>query len=214
MWLGRAGVAEHDAGVRVQGGEARRGHAAELEEGVDVGARDLHLHHGVLELRVGDALVLVGLRAHAERVGPDAQVGVHRDEDGRPRRVAVAHVDRGLEDREVLRARLQADQRVRPVLGDRDAQGAAAVERDALGERRGLVAPQIVEEARDGAGVAAALGPLALELVDLLDREDGDDDVVVLELEDRVRVVEQDVGVEDVVLLHDGAFGGARPGLP
>ena len=31
---------------------------------------------------------------------------------------------------------------------------------------------------------------------------DGDDDVVVLEPEDGVRVVEEDVGVEDVVLLH------------
>jgi tetratricopeptide (TPR) repeat protein len=41
-----------------------------------------------------------------------------------------------------------------------------------------------------------------LELVDLLDRENRDDEIVVLKLEDRVRIVEQDVRVEDVVLLH------------
>ncbi len=54
------------------------------------------------------------------------------------------------------------------------------------GERAALVA-QLVEEARDVPRVAPALRALALELVDLLDDVDGDDDVVVLEPEDRAR---------------------------
>src|SRR5205807_607157 len=67
---------------------------------------------------------------------------------------------------------------------------------------------ELVEESGDGAGVAAALRSLPLELVDLLDGEDGDDEIVVLELEDGVRVVEQDVRVEDVVFLHGSAGRG------
>jgi len=62
--------------------------------------------------------------------------------------------------------------------------------------------PKLVEQAGDGARVAAALGALALELVDLLDREDRDDEIVVLEFEDSVRIVKKNVGVEDVVFLH------------
>ena len=85
-----------------------------------------------------------------------------------------------------------------------DAQRAARLERHALRERAALLA-EIVEQARDGARVAAALGAFALELVDLLDDVDRDDDVVVLEPEDGVRVVEQDVRVEDVVLLQGEA---------
>src|SRR5205085_11673966 len=84
-------------------------------------------------------------------------------------------------------------------------QRAAVLQRDALGERAVLLAKR-VQRPRHLAGVAAQLGEIALELVDLLDDVDGDDDVVVFELEQRPRVVEEDVGVEDVVL--------SQPGLP
>jgi hypothetical protein len=60
-------------------------------------------------------------------------------------------------------------------------------------------AAQAVQHARHAAGVLAQLAGVALEVVDLLHDLDGDEDVVVLEVEQRVRVVEQDVGVEDVV---------------
>ena len=92
---------------------------------------------------------------------------------------------------------------VEPLGRDGDAEHAARVERDALGERAAPLA-KLVEQARDRAGVAAPLRALALELIDLLDHVDRDDDVVVLEPEDGVGVVKQDVGVEDVVLLHSG----------
>ena len=52
--------------------------------------------------------------------------------------------------------------------------------------------------------ISASFRPLAFELIDLLDHVDGDDQVVVFELEDRLRVVDEDVRVEDVVLLHFG----------
>jgi hypothetical protein len=60
----------------------------------------------------------------------------------------------------------------------------------------------IVEQPSDGARVPSTLRALALELIDLLDREDRDDQIIVLEFEDRVRIVKKNVGIEDVVFLH------------
>ncbi len=67
---------------------------------------------------------------------------------------------------------------------------------------------ELVEVARDLAGVAAQRREVALEVVDLLDHVDRDDDVVVVEPEDAARIVEQDVGVEDEVLFHDRCGSG------
>jgi hypothetical protein len=90
-----------------------------------------------------------------------------------------------------------------------DAQGAAIAEGDALGE--GTLGAEGVEAAGDGTGVLAAFAGLALELVDLLDDLDGDQDLIVLEVQEGVGVVEEDVGVEDVVLdvLLRGLNGGS-----
>ena len=43
---------------------------------------------------------------------------------------------------------------------------------------------------------SAQLGQVLLELIDLLDHVDRDDDRVLLEPEERLRIVEQDVGVQ------------------
>ena len=61
------------------------------------------------------------------------------------------------------------------------------------------VAAELVQQAGQLAGVAAALRGLLLELIDLLENEDREDHLVVGELEDRPRVVDQDVGVQDEV---------------
>src|SRR5205814_7552613 len=81
-------------------------------------------------------------------------------------------------------------------------------QRNAFGQRAVLLAKS-VQIPRDLPRVATQLREIALELVDLFDNVDGDDDVVVFELEECARVVEQDVGVEDVVLAQPGL-----PGLP
>jgi hypothetical protein len=50
----------------------------------------------------------------------------------------------------------------------------------------------------NAAGVAAPLGRLlALDRVELLEHLDRDREIVVLELEDRLRIVQQDVRVQD-----------------
>jgi len=60
-------------------------------------------------------------------------------------------------------------------------------------------AAKTVEHPRDGARVLTELGGFALEAVNLLDDFDGDQDIIVGEVEERVGVVEDNVGVEDVI---------------
>ena len=134
-----------------------------------------------------DALVLVGLGEHAERVGADAEVRVHRDEHGgaarRPRRGPRTPSGGWRCPSPPCRWRSAARA---ACSGRRPVRKPPDLSRHALRERAARLA-QIVEEANDVARVAAALRALALELVDLLDDVDRDDDVVVVEPEDRVR---------------------------
>ena len=176
---------------------------AVLEERVDLVGRDLDVRGArrrVDALR-RDALVLVRLRLHAERVGADAEVRVHRHEDRRRGAVRVADLEGGLEDRRVHRLLVDRGRELGEARRDLDRERAAGLDRDAFRERATLVA-EIVEEPYDMARVTAALRPLAFELVDLFDDVDRNDDVVVVEAKNRVGVMKQDVRVEDVVLLH------------
>lgn len=87
-----------------------------------------------------------------------------------------------------------------------DPQTAARGQRHPVGEV-GPDGAEAIELARDLAGVTAELRELLLELVDLLDHVDRDHHVVVGEVEDRARVVEEDVGIENEILLHGGPSG-------
>ena len=64
-------------------------------------------------------------------------------------------------------------------------------------------AAEPVQHAGDGAGVLAEFGGLPLEAVDFLNDLNRQEDVVVLELEQRIGVMEQDIGVKNVVLFHE-----------
>ena len=79
-----------------------------------------------------------------------------------------------------------------------DAELAAVGQLHALAQA--ALAAKAVEHPGNGAGVLAQFGGLALEAVDFLDDFDGNQDIVVLEVEQGVGVVEEDVGVEDVIL--------------
>src|SRR6202022_1474131 len=87
-----------------------------------------------------------------------------------------------------------------------DPQPAAVFEGDAL--RQFARCAQVIEMVRDQAGVASHLILAALLAVDLLDHGQRDYDLVVLEGKDRVRIVQKDVRVEDVDLLHAFALRG------
>ena len=90
---------------------------------------------------------------------------------------------------------------------------AGAVEGDALAPARGVarrhVGGERVEVAAHLAGVARHLGHAALVPVELLERDHRQVDVVLLEAEQRRRVVHQHVGVE-----HEQRRAGRCPGPP
>jgi len=52
------------------------------------------------------------------------------------------------------------------------------------------------------AGILAEFGGFALKAVNLLDDLDRQENMVILEIEERIGVMEQDVGVENVILFH------------
>src|SRR5262249_15730712 len=83
---------------------------------------------------------------------------------------------------------------------------ALVADRDAIGEARAIAA-QLIQSAGDFARVAAALGQLLLELIDFLEDVNRDDDLVIGEFEDRLRIVQEHVGIEDEVLSHEVSEG-------
>ena len=161
--------------------------------------RDGGLEVACVEVLEVDLVRLVVLRVEPVHVGLEAKVDVLGDEDGGAAALGVADGDGEGEDAgiDVAGVRRGGPGAGRGFLED-DAEDAAVGEHDAFGE--GTLAAEGVEAPGNGPRVLAALAGLALELVDLLDDLDGDEDVVVLEVEQGVGVVEEDVGVEDVVL--------------
>ena len=79
-----------------------------------------------------------------------------------------------------------------------DLETAAVGQWDALVEI--ALAAEGIESSGNSPGILTALARLPLEFVDLFQDLDRDENVVVLKVEQRVRVVEQDVGIENVVL--------------
>ena len=126
---------------------------------------------------------MVALLLHGEACGHDLVVDV----------VAVG---------EDLREAPEGGCQLLPVhcLVDEDADGAAAHGLDSADHLPGLVIEDLCEEAVDGTGVGPALGLLVLEAVEFTEDFDGNEDVVVLEAVQAVRVMQEHIGVEDEVL--------------
>ena len=118
-------------------------------------------------------------------------------------------VGRDREDAVVGLVEVEGEVGARLAAGDPD-RATLLVPHDALEER--ALAAEPVERAGDGAGVAARLVVVLLEGVELLDHREGDDHLMLGELEDRLRVVEKHVRVEHEVLAPDGAV--AHRGIP
>jgi hypothetical protein len=59
--------------------------------------------------------------------------------------------------------------------------------------------PEAVQQSRDGARVVAAITRLPFESVDLFDDLDRNEDMIFLKAKQGMRIVEQDIGVQDVV---------------
>ena len=85
-------------------------------------------------------------------------------------------------------------------------------ERNAFDDAVGRRGDELVQEARHLTRVARDFGDAFLVVVELLEREDGQVDVVFLEPEEARGVVHQDIGVEDEKLAGGNEAGG-RTGL-
>jgi hypothetical protein len=128
------------------------------------------------------------------------------DENRRTIGRRIANLDCRLQDRMVAGGRIQRDFQLRPPIGHEHSQGAALADLHARARACRIFALR-VEQARDRARVSTPLVRVAFELIDLFDHVDRQDQIVVLEFEDCVWVVEQDVGVEDVVFSSSESEG-------
>ena len=92
-----------------------------------------------------------------------------------------------------------------------DADGAATGGLHATRHFFRLVVEDLGEEAVDGACVRSALGLLVLEPVEFGEDLDGNEEMVVVEAVEAVRVVQEDVGIEHEVLHLSGGRSLTRP---
>ena len=170
------------------------------EAGVKVG--DVHLVGGVV---LGD---------QPHRIGLDPQVGVLGDEHHR--RLTAHHLVQALlqghgQDVVVTIAPLELRRQL--------AEGLAAAEHHPQAAATGRVdlhpigqvalLAKFIQQPRHLAGVAALLGRIALEAIDLLDHLNRNDHVVVLEAGQRQGVMQQDIGIQHKGLAHDSDQSGS-----
>src|SRR5437762_5737685 len=145
--------------------------------------------------------IFVVLRLQVEGIGLHPNIDVFADED-HGGAVALGLQLQGQRDHLVVGlARIEVVRELSgTVVGQLDAQRATVLEGDPLGELS--LGAKLVEIMGDEPGVPPDLVLPALLAVDRLDRRQGHPDLVVLEGVDRVRIVQQDVGIENVDLLH------------
>ena len=147
----------------------------------------------VVEVDLGVAGVVD--RLDAERGRLDARVQVLGDEDDVGAGAGL-QVQPGGDDPVVRDLRIHVRGQVAHEAGHEDAEAAAVLEFDAVGE--GAVLAQVVEDPDGPARGPAEFVGLGLEAVELLEHVDRDDDLAVGEGVDGVGFVEQDVGVDQI----------------
>ena len=165
------------------------------ELGDQVGG-NFHLAPATVEALKVYLLGLEILGGNAKGIALDAGIDVLGDEDG-----LLALLDQIVSDGDDAivggiggQARAELD-----LMRQDDANPAVGLgDVDALGEM--AEAAEVVEVADDGAGIAAKIVGGGLEPVEFLDHIEGDHDLIISQEEDRVGVVQQDIGVDDKVL--------------
>jgi hypothetical protein len=124
-----------------------------------------------VELVDRNPATFIGLRLEPERVGTNAEVGVHRDENERLVRVLVSEVERHLQDEAVHLA--GPARALGHLLGDSHSELATcALEGHPLIEGPTVLIAKLVEDTREVPRVLPELTQLFLELIDLFDDED------------------------------------------
>ena len=145
-----------------------------------------------------NAVSLVILGEQAECVGLDAQVDVLADEDGGVLRLRLLNGQGEGEDAVVHGVAVeQCGTVVLPVFLENDFQLAAVGQLHAFAQA--AFAAKAVEHPRNGARILAEFGGFAFEAVNFLDDFDGQQNGVFFKVQEGIGIVQEDVGVEDVV---------------
>ena len=152
-------------------------------------------------------LIVLGLQP--DRVGLEAQVDVLADHEARLVRCGALDLHRHPQDLVIGGAGgVQGVVRAR----EGDAQQSAALQRDADGQM--AFQAHVVERPGHLARVAAQLGHVALEGIDLLDDLQRYDHIVFLEVAESRRVVKQHIRIEYVCFFHRNQIYQPLPRLP
>jgi hypothetical protein len=175
----------------------RDGQVAVVIDPIDELLGEVHLEPARVQLLDVHVVLVVVHGGDADGLGPDAEVGVHGDEDTRGVRLRLHDLQRGGQNRVVHHCRVGVARR-QLALGERYPQRAAGRQRHALHD--GAFQPEVVQLTSHLARVAPQLTQVLLEVVELFDAVDGDDDAVVCEAVHGGGVVQQDIGVENEVL--------------
>ena len=173
-------------------------------EGRDSFRADLHFKGAGVKILDMDVVGLVVLGLESHRVRLDPEIDVLGDQDGRRPGIGLLDVARQGDETVVHGGAVHRDGRSAVLAVEENAEPAPRGQRNPF--TQAALAAERVEQPRDRPCVLAAVAGFPLEAVDLLDDFDGNEDAVILKAEERVRVVEQDVGVEDVVF-YQGSFG-------
>jgi hypothetical protein len=167
------------------------------EAGHLLGAGQAFEHAGV-EVLDEDMIGFVILGLQAQGIGFDAEVDVFGDEDGRLGGVLVLDVAGHADDAAIHGVVADGDMTVPVTVVKHNPQSSAVRQDDPFAQPALFAEP--IEHARNRPRVLAALGGFAFEAVDFFDDFDREQDVIVLEAEEGVGVVEENVGVENVIL--------------
>ena len=172
-----------------------------VPEGRHLGGGHGELKDARVEIGDVDPIALVVFGRKAERVGLDAEVDVLRDQNGGQLRRAALHAQREGDDPAVHAGAAGNGGLAVAELGlgliEDDAKPATVGQSNTF--TQAAVLAKTVEHARDGPCILTELAGFAFEAIDLFNDFNGDEDEVLFEAEDGVGIVEEDVGVENVV---------------
>ena len=142
-----------------------------LSEPVDQITTHVHCDDPGVELVDRNPATFVGLRLEPERIGTNAEIRVHRNEDERVVRILISEVQRHLQDEAVHLARPTGSLRHLGRNGHPELT-AGGLEGNALIQGSAILIAKLVENARDVPRVLPQLAQLFFELIDLFDHED------------------------------------------
>src|SRR5207249_6499855 len=164
---------------------------------------DGELDHPGIKVFDEHPVVFIVLGQQAEGVGLDAQVDVFADQDGLAFGLFLLNAESQGEDAVIHGIGAEYGVAVFGGLAglEYNAQSSAIGQSDALAQA--ARAAQAIERARDTARVLAQLSGFAFEAINFLNDLDRQQNIILLEREQRVGIVEEDIGIKDVIFFHE-----------